>query len=337
MRFNKLDLNQLVVLDALLSTRSVGKAAERLFLSQPATSCSLARLREYFEDELLVPVGKAQVLTPLAEELVKPVRDVLLQIQTITRARPTFDHATSTRRFTIEASDYVISVFLSEVVKHAAKLAPLMQFDLRAISPQTPEHLENGEAELLIAPEFARVAGHPAEPLFEDTFSCLVCAQYQTVGDNLTEDEYFDAAHVGVEWGGGRRTTFDARLLSTSKRTRRQTVIAPTFTLIPMLLVGTSRIATLPSRLAYQMAQRFPLRVLECPVGIPAFTENLQWHKYQERDPAIAWLRSLFRETAQRLPPISGHIVKNGVGSSAAGRAKDERAKAAGSRKTSKN
>lgn len=86
MRFNKLDLNQLVVLDAILSTRSVGRAAERLFLSQPATSCSLARLREYFEDELLVPVGKTQVLTPLATELVKPVRDVLLQIQTITRA-----------------------------------------------------------------------------------------------------------------------------------------------------------------------------------------------------------------------------------------------------------
>ncbi|VVE41227.1 LysR family transcriptional regulator [Pandoraea cepalis] len=305
MRFNKLDLNQLVVLDALLSTRSVGKAAERLFLSQPATSCSLSRLREYFEDELLVPVGKTQVLTPLAEELAKPVRDVLLQIQTITRARPTFDPATSTRRFTIEASDYVISVFLSEVVKRATTLAPLMQFDLRAISPQTPEHLENGEAELLIAPEFAKVAGHPAEPLFDDTFSCLVCAEYQLAGDRLTEDEYFDAAHVGVEWGGGRRITFDARSLSTSKRTRRQTVIAPTFTLVPALLVGTSRIATLPSRLAHQMAQRFPLRVLECPVGIPAFVENLQWHKYQERDPAIAWLRSLFRETAERLPPIS--------------------------------
>ncbi|VVE38185.1 LysR family transcriptional regulator [Pandoraea fibrosis] len=321
MRFNKLDLNQLVVLDALLSTRSVGKAAERLFLSQPATSCSLARLREYFEDELLVPVGKTQVLTPLAEELTKPVRDVLLQIQTITRARPTFDPATSTRRFTIEASDYVISVFMSEVVKRAATLAPLMQFDLRAISPQTPEHLESGEAELLIAPEFARVAGHPAEPLFEDTFSCLVCAESGKAGDSLTEDEYFDAAHVGVEWGGGRRITFDARMLSTSKRARRQTVIAPTFTLVPALLVGTSRIATLPSRLAHQMAQRFPLRVLECPIKIRAFVENLQWHKYQERDPAISWLRSLFRETAQCLPAVSGHGEKEADKSSAASRA----------------
>ena len=85
MRFDKLDLNLLLVLDVLLSTRSVTRAAEPL-PDQPATSLSLRRLREYFKDELLVPVGKAHVLTPLAAELIKPVRDVLLQIQTIARA-----------------------------------------------------------------------------------------------------------------------------------------------------------------------------------------------------------------------------------------------------------
>jgi DNA-binding transcriptional LysR family regulator len=313
-RFNRLDLNQLVALDALLSTRGVGKAADRLFLSQPATSCSLRRLREYFQDELLVAVGKTNVLTPLAEELAKPVRDVLLQVQTITRARPTFDPATSTRRLTIESSDYVISVFMSEAIKRATKLAPLMQFDLRAISPQTPEHLENGEAELLIAPEFARVPGHPAEPLFEDTFSCLVCAKYGTAGDLLTEDEYFGAAHVGVEWGGGRRLTFDARMLSTGKHARRQTVIAPSFTLVPEFLVGTSRVATLPSRLALQMAERLPLRVLECPIAMPTFVENLQWHKYKECDPAIGWLRSLLHETARHFSTSAGNGTSDANG-----------------------
>ncbi|MDO9436002.1 LysR family transcriptional regulator [Hydrogenophaga sp.] len=304
MRFNKLDLNLLVVLDALLSTRSVSRAAERLFLSQPATSLSLSRLREYFKDELLLPVGKTQVLTPLAAELLKPVRDVLLQMQTITRASPTFDPATSARRFIVESSDYVISVLLSEVVRRATKLAPLMQFDLRAISPQTAEHLNSGEVDLLIAPEFAIVQGHPAEQLFEDTFSCLVCIDHSIKGKKMTVDQYFDAAHVGVEWGGGRRVTYDARLISTGKRVRRQDVISPNFTLVPELLVGTSRIATLPTRLARQMAQRVPLRVTRCPIEIPRFAEKLQWHKYQERDPAISWLRSLLREVALGLPAV---------------------------------
>ncbi|KLO61691.1 LysR family transcriptional regulator [Delftia sp. WSY_4] len=310
MRFHKLDLNLLVVLDALLATRSVSKSAERLFLSQPATSLALGRLRDYFKDELLVSVGKTLVPTPLANELAKPVRDVLLQIQTIAHARPSFDPATSQRRFTIESSDYVISVLLTQVVRRAATLAPLMQFDLRAISPQTPEHLDSGEAELLIAPEFAKVAGHPFEPLFEDGFSCLVCADSPLLDGPLTPARYFDAAHIGVEWGGGRRTTFDARLMSTGKRSRRQEVIAPNFTLLPELLVGTQRIATLPTRLAQHMARRFALQVLQCPVEIPRFTELLQWHKHQERDPAIAWLRSLIRDAGaslDRLAPDVGH------------------------------
>jgi len=304
MRFNKLDLNLLVVLDALLATRSVSRAAERIFLSQPATSLALGRLREYFDDELLVPVGKTLVPTPLAGQLVKPVRDVLLQIQTVTRARPTFDPATATRRFTIESSDYVITVLLAEVVRRAARLAPLMQFDLRAISPQTPEHLDSGGIELLIAPEFAVVAGHPAEPLFEDTVSCLVCEAHFDSAFELSSEAYFDAAHVGVEWGGGRRITYDAKMLSRGRRQRRQDVIAPNFTLVPELLVGTPRIATLPTRLARHMAARFALRVVPCPIAIPRFAENLQWHKYQERDPAISWLRGLLRATAADLPAL---------------------------------
>ena len=304
MRFNKLDLNLLVVLDSLLTTRSVSRTAERLFLSQPATSLSLSRLRAYFEDDLLVAVGKTQVLTPLANEMVKPVRDVLLQIQTVTRSRPSFDPATSSRRFTIESSDYVISVLLSEMVRRAARLAPMMQFDLRALSPQTPDHLDGGEIELLISPEFATVPGHPFEPLFEDTFSCVVCNDHPALDGTLTLDDYFEAAHVGVEWGGGRRLTFDARLLSTGKRVRRQDVIAPNFTLVPELVVGTSRIATLPTRLAQRMATRFPLRVVPCPVEMPVFVERLQWHKYQDRDPAIVWLRALLRELAAEMPAV---------------------------------
>jgi len=298
MRFNKLDLNLLVALDALLSTRSVSRSAEKLFLSQPATSLALGRLRDYFADELLVQVGKTYVPTPLAQELVKPVRDVLLQIQTITRIQPSFDPASSSRRVTIESSDYVISVLLSEVVRRAETLAPLMQFDLRAISPQTPEHLDSGEVELLIAPEFATVPGHPFEPLFEDGFSCVLSRDHPLADGVMSVDQYFAAAHVGVEWGGGRRLTYDARLLSISRRERRQEVIAPNFTLVPELLSGTQRVATLPTRLARQMAQRHALCVVPCPVTIPRFVERLQWHKYQDRDPAILWIRSLLLEVA---------------------------------------
>lgn len=301
MRFNKLDLNLLVVLDALLTTRSVSKAAEQVFLSQPATSLALGRLREYFGDDLLVSVGRTMVLTPMAIELAQPVRDVLLQLQTITRARPDFDPQNSTRRFTIESSDYVISVLLSEVVQRAATLAPHMQFDVRALSPQSPENLANGVCEFLISPDFAAVAGHPSLALFEDSFSCVVCRDSRRWKGGLDVRQYFDAGHVGVEWGGGRRVTFDTRMVAASKRARRQDVIAPNFTLVPELLLGTDRIATLPTRLANRLAKYYPVVKLPCPIPIPGFVEQIHWHRYQERDPALMWLRGLIVEIATSL------------------------------------
>jgi DNA-binding transcriptional LysR family regulator len=259
----------------------------------------LARLREYFEDELLVSVGKKNALTPLGASLVKPVRDVLLQVQTITLARPSFDPSTSTRKFTIESSDYVINVFLSEVIRRASTLAPMMEFDLRSISPQTPENLENGDAEILIIPHYALVQGHPSEQLFEDKFSCLVCAKgaFKDKAE-LSTEEYFDARHISVEWGGGRRITFDARMLSAGKKHRRQSVVAPSFSLVPELLVGTSMIATLPYQLAMKIARQFPLKLIPCPVEIPTFTENVQWHKFRDSDPSVVWLRQLFQDVA---------------------------------------
>ncbi len=299
MRFEKLDLNLLVALDALLTTRNVSRAAERLFLSQPATSLALGRLRQHFDDDLLRPVGRTLVLTPLATELIAPVRDVLLQIQTISRARPSFDPATSTRRLVIESSDYVIAVLMSEVVRQAAQIAPLMQFDLRTISPQTAEHLESGEIELLVAPGFAHDNGYPSEALFDDGFSCLVCQACGPEGDALSDAAYFSAGHVGVEWGGGRRVTYDARLISSDLKSRRQEIIAPNFTLVPELLMGTSRIATLPTKLATLMAERLPVRVLPCPVRIPRFTEYVKWHPHRDRDPAIVWLREFLKEISE--------------------------------------
>ena len=88
MRFNKLDLNLLVALDAMLAERSISKAAERLHLSQSAMSNALARLRDYFDDELLVQVGRKLELTPRAETLKESVRDVLVRVDSAILAQP---------------------------------------------------------------------------------------------------------------------------------------------------------------------------------------------------------------------------------------------------------
>ena len=127
MRFQRLDLNLLVALDALLAERSVSLAAERICLSQSATSSALGRLREYFADDLLVVKGRQMVLTARAESLVEPVRAVLEQIRTTISVSPPFDPATSDRAMTIMASDYVTEVLLATALREIADVAPLMR------------------------------------------------------------------------------------------------------------------------------------------------------------------------------------------------------------------
>ena len=116
MNLHLFDLNLLVTLDALLAEKNVTRAGMRMNLSQSAMSGALARLRDFFQDELLVPMGRKMVLTPLAEDLVQPVRDVLLQIQATVATKPHFEPATSTRHFTLAVSDYVTSVLMIDFI-----------------------------------------------------------------------------------------------------------------------------------------------------------------------------------------------------------------------------
>ena len=129
MRFERLDLNLLVALDALLAEKSVSAAAERLCLSQSATSSALGRLREYFKDELLVLKGRKMVVTARGEELVEPVRAVLQQIRTTISVAPEFDPKTSDRTISIMASDFVTHVVLSDALRFLEKEAPNMRLE----------------------------------------------------------------------------------------------------------------------------------------------------------------------------------------------------------------
>ncbi len=97
MRFNKLDLNLLVALDVLLVERNVSRSADRLHVTQSAVSNALARLRDYFDDEILVPVGRRMELTPRAELLKEAVRDILVRIESSVTAKPLFEPRTSDR------------------------------------------------------------------------------------------------------------------------------------------------------------------------------------------------------------------------------------------------
>jgi DNA-binding transcriptional LysR family regulator len=225
----------------------------------------------------------------------------MLQMRAISDWRPNFDVAQSDRKITIEASDYISTVFMVKVFARAYARAPGMRFDLRLLSPEYLEDLDSGEIDLLIIPAALSSGDHPKEELFTDTFSCVVWKGNSLVKQRVTREQYLQLGHVISEWDGGRMEALDETLLAQSGIRRRREVTAPSFSLTPQLVVGTQRIATVQTRLAHAMAARWPIRILPCPIDMPPIVETVQWHKYQERDPAILWFLNVLKSMALEL------------------------------------
>lgn len=297
------DLNLLVALDALLTERNVTRAGNRLHLSQSATSGALARLRHHFRDELLVPVGRQMALTPVAEGLVEPVRDILLRVRGTLGSKPSFDPRTTTRHISIAVSDYVAEIVMGDVLRRTHREAPHMTFELRGVGRRATEDLESGELDFLIAPEGYVSPSHPTEVLFDDTYTCVAWANNDALGTSLTLEEYLNLGHVEVRVAGAEPPgNYDVNFLRRSHFTRRVEISVPTFSLAPQLVVGTSRVATIATRLAVRCAERLPLKLIPVPIAIPPMVEMLQWHRVYEYDPAHHWFRQLLKEVVNDLP-----------------------------------
>ncbi len=293
MRFNGLDLNLLVALDAVLSDMNISRAAERVYLSQSAMSGALGRLRDYFQDDLVVQVGRKLVMTPLAESLAQPVRDVLTQVDATISIRPAFEPSQAQRRFSLLASDYTTTVVMPPLLVRAGREAPGASFDLRSLTVQTGlphELLERGETDLLIIPEQWVSTSHPTELLWEDVYVCIVSADNDEVGDTIGFDQYLAMGHVAVEAASGRPTAFDGWFLQRYGVTRRVEVATPHFSDVPRFVVGTRRVAVVQRKLAMAF-RHLPLRFLPPPLEIPPVRQMMQWHRYRSLDPGLGWLR----------------------------------------------
>ena len=305
------DLNLLVALDALLTERNVTRAGNRLNLSQSAMSGALARLRHHFRDELLVPIGRQMMLTPVAEGLVEPVRDILLRVRGTLGSKPGFEPSTATRHLSLAVSDYVTEILMADVLRRARCEAPNITFELRPVGRRASEDLESGELDFLISPEGYVSTAQPTEVLFEDTFTCVVWAGNTSIGRSLTLDEYLNLGHVVVNVGGAEPlSNYDEQFLRRSNLRRRVEISVPAFSLAPQLVVGTDRATTITTRLAARYADILPLKLLVLPVAIPPMVEVLQWHKVHEYDPAHHWFRRLLKEVVQTLPtepPVVRH------------------------------
>src|SRR5215472_8737919 len=297
-----LDLNLLVSLDALLAERSVSRAAERLGLSQPSLSASLARLRRHFRDELLARIGNNYELTPLAAQLAEQTTSALAAVTRVFASEPDFDPATAEREFTVLMSDYAISV-LGPALATLLEQAPSVRLRLHQVAIPAVNAAAQAlrDVDAMVLPH-GYLSDLPSRQLFTDRWVCIVAARHPVIGDKLTMTELEELPMVVAHHEPASYTPAGKQLSMLGVQPRVQ-LVAETFLALPFLVAAGNGVALIQERLARQLAPAVPVRILPCPFDVAPLIEALWWHPMYARDPGHRWLRQLFREAARSVEP----------------------------------
>ncbi|RPE72137.1 LysR family transcriptional regulator [Pacificibacter maritimus] len=300
MRFKKLDLNLLVALDHMIELRSVSAAADKMFMSQSAMSNALTRLRDYFDDPLLVQVGRRMEVTPRAESMRLAIRDILVRIEATIDSQPEFRPEESTRTFNLLLSDYSLRVLMPTVFRLIDSQSSTIKLNLRAQTELPQVLLERGEIDLLISPEMFISDDHPASLLYQDNY--VVAAWAGGKYGNVTMDQkMYETASHAVMVPPNAAKSYESALLALAGIERQIDVKTFSFTNLPHLITGTDRVATIHARLAKLVAQQAELVTYPIPADLPPLRQMLQWHAYRENDPGIIWLRGLLEQAVAEL------------------------------------
>ncbi|BCH21499.1 LysR family transcriptional regulator [Mesorhizobium sp. L-8-3] len=311
MRFKNLDLNLLVALDLLLAERNVSRAADKMNITQSAMSNALARLRSYFDDPLLTPVGRSLELTPRAESMRHSVRDIIVRVEAAISTDVHFDPSQTARQFSILLSDYSMTVLMPKVLALAELERSRAQFQLLPQIERPEKAIERGEADLVIAPKAFISGEHPSESLFEDGFVCAAWKDGRYGKAPLTKEQYLEAGHIRM-MPPERGMSFDMMFLEERGIARRIEVTCYSFAAMPHLIVGTDRLATIHGLIAAQIATSLPIVCHEVPLPMVPLQQCVQWHQYKSQDPGILWLRRLIQKAARMIdsktgsPPVPG-------------------------------
>jgi DNA-binding transcriptional LysR family regulator len=289
------DLNLLVVFEAIASHGSVTLAAEALGLSQPATSSALRRLRELFEDPLFVKTGLEMKPTPRALQVAASVRQVLDTVRTEILPATAFVPALAKRTFNLMTPDIGESSLLPTLLLKIESEAPGV--DLRAVS--LPRHaaadaLARGPVELALGyyPDLHQ-GGVFQQILFRNEHVCMVRRDHPHFGTSMTLAEFLAADHAVVR-PEGREHVFEQFLRQQGLRLKIRLEVSHFMSLLP-IVSESNLIAVVPFDLACVCERYGAVRLVELPLRPPAIDVHQYWHARFQKDPGHEWLRGLIK------------------------------------------
>ncbi|WP_336270547.1 LysR family transcriptional regulator [Vreelandella arctica] len=295
------DLNLLLVFEALMRERHVTRAAERLYLSQPALSHSLKRLRESLDDPLFIRTEKGMQPTPRAQALQPVVQQALALLREGLAPPALFSPANSTRRFTLATTDYFEEVMYPTFLSQLLAYAPGISFSIELITQEVlSEGLEQRQVDMVVGLDSQSVlpSGVIQTPWMDEELVCLAASHNERVGEALEIAQFAREPHVELADISGLLPSNIDSCLAQHGLTRRVISKNLNYIAAARVVALTEAIMTLPRQMAERFVTMLPVRLVEPPKELPSLKMTLIQHGLYANDPANVWLYQVLTEFA---------------------------------------
>ena len=302
MHIRNLDLNLLVVADALYRHLNVSNAAKELGLSQSAVSHALTRLREQHQDRLFVRTSKGMSPTQYAREIQPEILDLVHRMELLLRRQKEFNPLEATGRISIASTDYFEIVAMTRLQQVLAKEAPKLQLSLRPTRGDLPKReLEEGSIDFAVAGFYRDLPeGFYQTKLFSDQLGCAVGKGHPLFAKKtLSQAEHQEARHALITLQGDFR---EASVSGTKIPAERKIVYGSySFTGMAWVLQNSGLMLTAPRLLLESYQQFFPIQIWASPGEKKQVDMRMVWHAQTHDDPLRVWLRSRLKAICQEL------------------------------------
>lgn len=288
------DLNLLVSLHALLEERHVSRAAVRLGISQPTMSRALSRLREMFDDPLLVRGKSGMKATARALELGPQVDALLADVRELVRP-VRFDPSAATGRICIAAPDIVAYMLVPALIRRLAAEAPGLELEIVQWSPDWRRRIDEGELDLTVGIPAGSEANLRSRALVETRWVCTLRSGHPALGAAWTPATFAGLDHILVSLTGRGGGPIDAALAELGL-SRRVGLRVPYPLMSPLLVAETDLVLTTPEWLATKLSTQVAIVIREPPLPLPPIRAPMVWHERSHRDPRHRWFRQVVAE-----------------------------------------
>ncbi|MWV13585.1 LysR family transcriptional regulator [Pseudomonas sp. R-28-1W-6] len=298
MNLNKVDLNLFIVFDAIYTEANLTRAGQIVGITQPAVSNALARLRETFNDPLFVRTAQGMVPTPMAQNIIGPVRNALQQLRVSVQESRTFTPQQASKTYRISMTDLTEAVILPPLFQRLRRLAPNVQIEsFLSKRRETTKELAAGRLDFAVDAPLNTDPQVRHVKLMEDRYVCALRQGHPLAKDKLSLDEYLSLTHIQIS---SRRSGLGYVDLSLGKMglQRKVALRSQHYMMASTVLQNTDMAMTVPER----FARRHGLHYGQLPVNdVPSLETHLYWHESTDQDPANRWMREQIIEIAQQI------------------------------------